>query len=104
MDVNPVIQMMGRRLPLAVGGGGPGSFVGAMHRTAARLDNRYEIVTAALPSDPERSRDAGVKLGISSDRAYATESELLEVEEARYDGADVTAIMTPNASHYPITM
>ena len=30
----------GRRLRLAVIGGGPGSFIGAMHRQAAALDNR----------------------------------------------------------------
>ena len=44
MHTNPVIEMLGRRLRLAVLGGGPGSFIGAMHRAAARLDDRYEIV------------------------------------------------------------
>ena len=34
-------------------GNGPGSFIGAMHRTAARLDDQYEIVAAALSSDAE---------------------------------------------------
>ena len=43
MTLNPVIDMLGRRLRLAVIGGGPGSFIGAMHRQAARLDDRYEI-------------------------------------------------------------
>jgi predicted dehydrogenase len=104
MDANPVVEMMGRRLRLAVIGGGPGSFIGAMHRTAARLDDRYEIVASALSSDPERSRDAGVRLGISSDRAYGNASELLEAEAARSDGAEVVAIMTPNDSHYSIIM
>ena len=49
--VNPVIEMMDRRLRLAVIGGGPGSFIGAVHRTAARIDDRYELVAAALSSD-----------------------------------------------------
>ncbi len=104
MDMNPVVEMMERRLRLAVIGGGPGSFIGAMHRTAARLDDRYEIVASALSSDPERSRDAGVRLGISNDRAYGSASELLEAEAARPDGADVVAIMTPNDSHHSIIM
>ncbi len=100
MDTNPVIDMMGRRLRLAVIGGGPGSFIGAMHRTAARLDDRYELVAGALSSDPERSREAAVAIGIDPDRAYANGMELLEAEAIREDGADVVAIMTPNDSHH----
>ena len=50
MSLNPVISMLGRRLRLAVIGGGPGSFIGAMHRQAARLDDRYELVAGALSS------------------------------------------------------
>jgi hypothetical protein len=58
MDLNPVISMLGRKLRLAVIGGGPGSFIGAMHRQAARLDDRYEIVTGILSSNPEKSKKA----------------------------------------------
>ncbi|GAF99612.1 unnamed protein product, partial [marine sediment metagenome] len=72
MDTNPVIEMLGRRLRLAVIGGGPGSFIGAMHRTAARLDDRYEIVAGVLSTDPDRSRAAALAIGIEPDRAYAT--------------------------------
>ena len=60
MSLNPVISMLGRRLRLAVIGGGPGSFIGAMHRQAARLDDRYELVAAALSSDPQKSIAQGV--------------------------------------------
>jgi predicted dehydrogenase len=62
MELNPVIAVLGRRLRLAVIGGGPGSFIGAMHRQAARLDDRYEIVTGILSSDPEKSRKPGWNL------------------------------------------
>ena len=100
MGDNPVITMLGRRLRLAVIGGGPGSFIGEMHRSAARLDDRYEFVAAALSSDPERSRSAGVALGIAEDRAYPDARALLDGEAARTDGADVISIMTPNDSHH----
>ena len=100
MDTNPVIEMMGRRLRLAVIGGGPGSFIGPMHRTAARVDDRYELIAAALSSDPERSRSAGAALGLDEDRAYGDAVELLDGEAGRDDGADVVAIMTPNDSHH----
>jgi len=100
MELNPIVSMMGRRLRLAVIGGGPGSFIGAMHRQAARLDDRYEIVTGVLSSDPERSKKAGLELGLSPERLYSSVQELLDTEAARADGADVVAIMTPNDSHY----
>jgi predicted dehydrogenase len=100
MDTNPVIEMLGRRLRLAVIGGGPGSFIGSMHRSAARLDDRYEIVAAVLSSEPSRSRAAAVGLGIAPDRAYGSPDTLFDTEAARADGADVVAIMTPNDSHH----
>ena len=56
--LNPIIKLLDRRLRLAVIGGGPGSFIGAMHRQAARLDDRYDIVAAALSSDPQLSKKA----------------------------------------------
>jgi len=100
MGLNPVIEMLGRRLRLAVIGGGPGSFIGAMHRQAARLDDRYEIVTGVFSSDPEKSQQAGFELGLAPDRLYASVPEMLEAEAAREDGAEVVSIMTPNDSHF----
>ncbi len=96
--------MLSRRLRLAVIGGGPGSFIGAMHRQAARLDDRYELVAAALSSDSQKSIDAGRELGLRAERCYASGIALLNGEAARNnsagDGADVIAIMTPNDSHF----
>ncbi|MEQ1534769.1 MAG: Gfo/Idh/MocA family oxidoreductase [Burkholderiaceae bacterium] len=100
MSLNPVISMLGRRLRLAVIGGGPGSFIGAMHRQAARLDDRYELVAAALSSNPEKSIAAGSELGLQAERCYASGMALLQAESKRPDGADVVAIMTPNDSHF----
>ena len=100
--MNPTIQNFGRRLRLAVIGGGPGSFIGTVHRTASRIDDRYELVAGVLSSDAERSKAAGQSLGLPSDRAYAGWRDLLAGERAREDGADVAAVMTPNGSHYEI--
>ncbi len=104
MVLNPVIDMLGRRLRLAVIGGGPGSFIGAMHRQSARLDDRYEIVTGILSSDSEKSKQAGKELGFASDRLYNNVIEMLDAEAARKDGIDAVAIMTPNDSHYDYSM
>jgi predicted dehydrogenase len=98
------IKSIGRRIRLGLIGGGPGSVIGETHRIAARLDGHYDIVASALASEPERSRQAGLELGIVSERAYGSWKEMLEVEAARPDRADVVAVMTPNDSHYAICM
>lgn len=102
--LNPVVALLGRRLRLAVIGGGPGSFIGPMHRQAARLDDRYEIVAGALSSDPQRSVAAGASLGLAPERCHPDALSLMAAEAARTDGAEVVAIMTPNDSHYPYAM
>lgn len=104
MALNPVIEMLGHRLRLAVIGGGPGSFIGAMHRQSARLDDRYEIVTGILSSDADRSKEAATELGFAPDRRYSNVTEMLDAEVTRKDGIDAVAIMTPNDSHYEYSM
>ncbi|WP_251140495.1 Gfo/Idh/MocA family protein [Rhodoferax sp. U11-2br] len=98
------MQLLGRRLRLAVIGGGPGSFIGAMHRQAARLDDRFELVACALSSDPERARSAGLSLGMAPERSYPNGQALIETEAQRADGAEVVAIMTPNDSHFALAI
>jgi predicted dehydrogenase len=89
-----------RRLRLGMVGGGPGAFIGAVHRVAARLDDRYELVAAALSSDPVKSAKAAEELFIP--RSYGSYEEMAKAEGMRPDGIDVVAIVTPNHLHYPI--
>jgi predicted dehydrogenase len=96
--------MLGRRLRLAVIGGGSGSFIGAMHRQAARLDDRYEIVAGVLSSNFEKTKKDGLEIGLSSDRLYSNVHEMLAAESTRTDGADAVSIMTPNDSHFEYAM
>lgn len=91
---------VGRRLRLGMVGGGPGGFIGAVHRIAARLDDRFELVAAALSSDPARSRAAAVDLHIAPERAYGSFAEMAAAESARKDRIDAVAIVTPNHLHY----
>ena len=90
-----------RRLRLGMVGGGPDAFIGAVHRIAARLDDRYELVAGALSSDPERGRSFGLRLGIATDRAYGSFAEMAASEAVRSDRIDAVAIVTPNHLHYP---
>ncbi|MCB1501497.1 MAG: Gfo/Idh/MocA family oxidoreductase [Bauldia sp.] len=94
------IRELGRRLRLGVVGGGAKSFIGPVHRAAARMDDNYEVVASVLSSNPDRARAEGVAIGIAGDRAYGSLAEMIAAEKARPDGMDVVAIMSPNDSHY----
>jgi len=91
-----------RKVRLGIVGGGPGSNIGESHRYAARLDDRYALVTGVFASDAQRSRDFAATLGIAPDRRYGTWQEMAEQEARREDGLEVVSIMTPNNSHYAI--
>jgi predicted dehydrogenase len=99
MAVEPSNQSHNRRrLRLGMVGGGPGAFIGAVHRIAARLDDRYELVAAALSSNAERSLAAAKELHIP--RAYGSFEEMASAEAKRPDRIDVVSIVTPNHLHY----
>jgi predicted dehydrogenase len=93
---------MKRTLRMALVGGGPGSFIGAVHRISAELDGEIRLVAGAFSSDPARSRQAGVVYGVDPSRAYPTYQAMFAAEAKREDRADFVTIATPNDSHLPI--
>src|SRR5258705_4428955 len=98
MAVEGSTQKHNRRLRLGMVGGGPGAFIGAVHRIAARLDDRYELVAAALSSNPDLSLSAAAELHIP--RAYRSFEKMAAAESKRPAGIEVVAIVTPNHLHY----
>lgn len=98
---NVVLETLGRRVRLGVIGGGSRSLIGNVHRSAARLDDRFEVVAGVVASDPDRSRSEGQAAGLPEDRSYGTLDEMLDVEAGRPDGIDAVAVMTPNHRHHP---
>jgi predicted dehydrogenase len=91
---------MSRRLRLGMIGGGRGAFIGAVHRMAARLDDRYELVAGVFSSDPQRSRESGAELMLDAGRCYASVDDMIQAERARTDRIDVVAIVSPNHLHH----
>lgn len=86
--------------PIRLGmvGGGKDAFIGAVHRHAARLDGKYEIVAGALSSTPEKSRESGAALGLA--RVY-DDFKSMAIREARLkNGIEAVSIVTPNHVHY----
>ena len=88
-----------RRVRLGMVGGGQGAFIGGVHRMAARLDDRYELVAGALSSDAARATASAAELHIAAERSYADYRDMARKEAAREDGIDAVAIVTPNHLH-----
>ncbi len=90
------------RIRYAMVGGGRGAFIGAVHRIAARMDDRFELVAGALSSNPENAQASAADLHIAADRAYTSYEEMLRVEKTRADGIQAVVIVTPNHMHFPV--
>ena len=83
-------------------GGGPGSFIGAIHRIAAFMDGEIELVCGAFSSDPQKSKAAGASLYLEPSRVYGSYQEMFEKELAlpQEQRMDFVSIVTPNHVHY----
>jgi predicted dehydrogenase len=90
-----------RRLRMGMIGGGPGSFIGAIHRIAAELDREIELVAGVFSSDAARSRQGGENYRLDPTRAYASLDDMFAAEKARADGIDFVSIVSPNHHHLP---
>ncbi len=86
------------RIRLGMVGGGTDAFIGGVHRIAARLDDKFELVAGALSSTPEKSRESGEALGL--ERVY-DDFKQMAIREARLkSGIEAVSIVTPNHVHY----
>ena len=81
-------------------GGGEGAFIGAVHRMAARLDGRYQLVAGVFSSDAEKTKRSAVALGVDPARAYPSVEAMIAGEKTRTDGIEVVSVVTPNHVHY----
>ena len=93
---------MKRKLRLGVIGGGPGSWIGNVHRIASRFDNEYEIVAGVFSRNIKINQSFGSSLGMEKSRCYKNFKELCLKEKIRKDGIEVVSIMTPPGSHQKI--
>jgi predicted dehydrogenase len=83
-------------------GGGPGAGIAQTHRTAMRLDDRYELIAGAFSRDPEKTLEAARQLRIDAERVYPDYKTMAANEARREDRIDAAVIVTPTASHYDI--
>ena len=97
---------MKRKLRMGMVGGGRDSFIGPVHRMAAQMDGKIELVCGAFSSSPEKSRLSGQDLLLPPERVYGTYVEMFQ-REAQLpdgDGMDFVSIVTPNNMHHPVAM
>ncbi|MBS1918796.1 MAG: Gfo/Idh/MocA family oxidoreductase [Bacteroidetes bacterium] len=94
--------MAKRKLRMGMIGGGPGAFIGTVHRIAANMDGMIELVCGAFSSDPEKSKQAGANLFLSEDRVYGSYNEMIRSENALPENKrmDFVSIVTPNHVHF----
>jgi len=83
-------------------GGGPGSFIGSVHRKAARFDGRAEIAAGSFSRDYEKTLKTGKKLNLPKERLYDSYQEMAAKESQKENGIDFVSIVVPNKFHHPI--
>ena len=95
---------MDRKIKMGMVGGGRDAFIGPVHRMAAQMDNRIELVAGAFSSTPEKSRLSGRDLLLAENRIYDDYIQMFQREKELPEGEriDFVSIVTPNNSHYPI--
>ncbi|MBN7818133.1 Gfo/Idh/MocA family protein [Algoriphagus pacificus] len=95
-----------KKLKIGLIGGGPGSFIGAIHLNGALMDGMFELAAGAFSSNPEKSKIRGEELMLPSDRVYASYDEMFEKELQlpESERIDVVCIVTPNNVHFDPTV
>lgn len=96
--------MSDTRIRMGMVGGGEGAFIGNVHRMAARLDGRVDLVCGAFSSDAARSRRSGKAVGLPPERVYGSYEEMFKAEAAlpEEERMHFVSIVTPNVTHYPV--
>ena len=92
----------GRTLKMGMAGGGPGAFIGDVHRRAALLDGGVELVAGAFSSSLRKSRAKGRELGLNPARVHGSLEAMLAHERTLPAGerVDFVSIVTPNHLHF----
>ena len=91
---------MERRLRYGMIGGGPGAFIGDVHRKAIAIDGKAELVAGCFSTKYEKTLETGKEFYLDQDRLYQDYEEMAKAESAREDGIDFVVITTPNYAHY----
>ncbi len=92
------------RIRYGMVGGGPGAFIGEVHRMAASLDGEIELVAGAFSANPSKSREHGERLGLPAERTYVRYQDMAQREASlpADERIHFVSIVTPNHLHFDI--
>ena len=90
-------------LRMAMVGGGPGSFIGPVHRMAAELDGRIRLVAGVFSRDAAKNAQAAAAWGVAPDRVYPDHHTMIAAERTREDGVQLVSVVTPNHLHFDVS-
>jgi predicted dehydrogenase len=95
---------LNRKLRMGMVGGGRGAFIGAVHRMAANLDGKIELIAGCFSSDPEKSKLSGQDFFLDPSRVYSSYEEMAKKEAALPPGdrIDFVSIVARNDLHYKV--
>jgi len=96
--------MSNRKLRMGMVGGGRGAFIGAVHRMAANLDGKIELVAGCFSSDAGKSKASGEDLFLDPARVYTSYEAMAAAESAlpADERIDFVSIVTRNDLHFPV--
>ncbi len=88
--------------PLSYGmiGGGPGSFIGDVHRKAIAIDGHAVLKSGCFSADFNKTLATGRELDLDQNRLYPTFVDMIKAESKRRDKLDFIVIATPNNTHF----
>ncbi len=81
-------------------GGARASFIGPIHRMAAKMDDSAQLVAGCFSREARENAATGRELDLDPARVYADWKSLIEGEK---DKIDFITVCTPNDSHYAVT-
>ncbi|REL38049.1 gfo/Idh/MocA family oxidoreductase [Rhodohalobacter sp. SW132] len=93
---------MSKKTKLGMVGGSLDAFIGEVHRKAAAMDGKFELVCGAFSSSPEKSKKTGEALSLDSSRVYGSYKEMIEKESQlpENERMEAVSIVTPNHVHF----
>lgn len=95
---------LARKLLYGMVGGGPGAFIGGVHRMAAALDQKMELVAGCFSSSEDKSKKQGADLMLDPKRVYGSYHEMVEMEKKLPIGEriDFVSVVTQNSTHFEV--
>lgn len=93
-----------RKIRYGMVGGGPGAFIGEVHRMAAALDGKIELVAGSFSSDPHKTQKMGEQLHLADERLYDSFEEMARKESELPEDTriDFVTVATPNHLHFEV--